>query len=295
MTYRPRHGPPLGRTEGLLVEEVGSETVVYDTDSREAHCLSPLAAAVYAHCDGRTATERLSELASTRLGEPVSPEQVDAALAQLEECGLLVAPPSGISRRQLVRRTAVATAAVSAAPMITSIVTPAHAQSPRLNCQNSQCASGQAGDAWCACVNTCPPSHRGHSRIPRAARPSTAQPAPFYGSCECLRCPRALGPNDNGQYQSNVDTQFPDGLLLGFFRCQALYGANYWKTNPAGPDNAANWKDWSQPCTTAHVNNNFQFGCLCRNRHPAPRRRIDGGCYNEPGNTSQPGLGLICE
>jgi hypothetical protein len=149
---------PLARSDGLLMEQVGDETVIFDTESKEAHCLSPLAAAVYAECDGRSSPERISELAASRLGEPVSVEHVEAALAQLEERGLLVGPPGGMTRRGMVRRTAAATAALSAAPLITSIVTPAFGQNGTpvdRRCPGATCSSQSAGDDFCACVNEC--------------------------------------------------------------------------------------------------------------------------------------------
>jgi hypothetical protein len=185
---------PLARSKGLLIEQVGDETVVLDTETREAHCLSPLAAAVFAGADGRTRVEGIAELVSS--DEPVSAEQVYAALAQLDERGLLdrpalpADPPRGISRRTLVRRTAVATATVSAAPMITSIVTPAFAQgTPDARCPGSLCASQSAGDDFCACNNTCPCVEAGTCEPDDVqACAQVAETPPRLDSCECLNC-----------------------------------------------------------------------------------------------------------
>ena len=275
----------LARSDGLLVEQIDAETVVYDSESKEAHCLSPLAAAVFAEADGRTDDAALAATASSRLGEPVDEAEVGIALAHLDERGLLVAPPNGISRRQMMVRTAAVTATVSAAPMITSIVTPAHAASPGRSCQNAKCSSQSEGDAYCACVNTCPPS----TNFPNSSSctPFDGSPAPFYGSCECLRCPRADSASDNGEFQDSAEPP-KTGLQLGFEKCEALYGANYWKTNPNGADDAANWKDWTQDCNQGHVNNNQEFGCKDTGK------AIDGACYQEEGDSSQAGVGL-CE
>ena len=90
MTRGPHQLPPLARSEGLLIEHVGDETVVLDTESKQAHCLSPLAAAVFEGADGTTGVEDLAERISS--DEPVSVQQVGAALAQLEERGLLGRP-----------------------------------------------------------------------------------------------------------------------------------------------------------------------------------------------------------
>lgn len=194
------HDRPLARTEGVLLEEVGEETVVLDTTSGEVHCLSPLATAVYAGCDGSKAVDGLAEDAGSRLAEPVSAEQVETALAQLEERGLLALPPeagNGFSRRALIQRTAVATAAVTAAPLITSIVTPAVAQSsPDERCPGGLCASQARGDDYCACNNDCPCITPGSGACD-ASNTATCQSfcltAPYQDSCECLRCPAPKG------------------------------------------------------------------------------------------------------
>ncbi len=117
---------PVAREEGLLVENLADETVIYDSRTKEAHCLSPLAALAFAHCDGDTTIEQLAALATDQLGEPVDESRVIEALVELQERDLLAVPPGdGFSRRDMIRRTAVAGAAVAAsAPLITSIVAP---------------------------------------------------------------------------------------------------------------------------------------------------------------------------
>ena len=75
-------GGAAGRRDGRLRQQ-----------SKEAHCLSPLAAVVFAHCDGRTTIEELAALATERLGEPVDEPRVIDALAQLQERDLLAVPP----------------------------------------------------------------------------------------------------------------------------------------------------------------------------------------------------------
>ena len=143
---------PEARTRELLVEHVVDETVVYDLDSKDVHCLTPLAAAVFEHCDGRTTTDRIAQLAQERLGEPVGPDEVSAALAQLDERSLLEARPlvlqEGFSRRDLARRSALAGAAVAMVPLITSIAAPTAAMASShglpIGCtcsKNSECAS----------------------------------------------------------------------------------------------------------------------------------------------------------
>lgn len=124
---------PPARPRDLLIEQVGDETVVYDLETKDVHCLSPLAAAVFEHCDGRTTPDQAASAASERLGRDVSTDDVLAAVAQLEERSLFHSPMlslhgngngHGISRRDFARRGALAGAAAFAAPLITSVAAP---------------------------------------------------------------------------------------------------------------------------------------------------------------------------
>jgi hypothetical protein len=129
---------PVAREEGLMVEYVGDETVIYDNKTTEAHCLSPLAAVVFAHCNGETTIDELGTLATERLGEPVDEPRVIDALVQLQDRNLLVVPPrSGLSRRQMIQKSAAAGGALVGASLITTILAPTAAA------QGSQfCSSG---------------------------------------------------------------------------------------------------------------------------------------------------------
>jgi hypothetical protein len=122
---------PAARAEGLLIERVGSETVVYDVETKEAHCLKGLAAVLFASADGKTAAEDLAKAAEKTLGEPVSFAQVQEAITELESCALLDTPlvvRDGLSRRDLVRKAGYTGAALTAAsPLITSILAPTSA------------------------------------------------------------------------------------------------------------------------------------------------------------------------
>jgi len=136
---------PAARENDLLLEQVGDETVVYDLDTKNVHCLSPLAAAVFASCDGRMRPAAAASIASDRLGRDVTEDEVLAAVAQLEERDLFSSATlklhngNGISRRDFARRGALAGAAAFAAPLITSIAAPTAAMAA------SGIASGCAG------------------------------------------------------------------------------------------------------------------------------------------------------
>jgi hypothetical protein len=127
------HGSlPRARQEGLLEETVGEELLLYDQNSHTAHCLSPIAACVWRHCDG----ER--DLAALAVVAGVSENLVADALHELREKDLLDAEPElmqstipGESRREAIGRVARYGAAAAAGSMIVSATaaTPAMASS----------------------------------------------------------------------------------------------------------------------------------------------------------------------
>ena len=154
MRLRDRSTPvPRAQTDGLLTEAIGDEVVVYDLETKEAHCLKPVTAVVFANADGVTTLGQSAEIASRELGRAVGLDEVVAAVEQLEEVGLLEQPliviENGISRRQMVRRVAVTgAAAMTATTMITSIAAPTAlaactGQPQFCACsKNNQCSSG---------------------------------------------------------------------------------------------------------------------------------------------------------
>jgi hypothetical protein len=141
------------------VEPVGDETVVYDLESKEAHCLKPLAAAVFDCCDGTGSISDVAAAASRRLAKSVSDDEVTEAVRQLEQLRLLDTPfvvvasgdgnGNGVSRREALRRIGFVGAAATSATMITSIAVPTAAAAKSgipggcTGCsQNKDCASG---------------------------------------------------------------------------------------------------------------------------------------------------------
>ena len=107
---------PIARNEGLIVESVDGELLVYDTERNRAHCLDPRAAAVWRACDG---TRTIAEIAGAA---GIETELARQALVQLGEAHLLTARP----RRKPTRRQMLAAAAV--VPLVMSISAPAAAQ-----------------------------------------------------------------------------------------------------------------------------------------------------------------------
>lgn len=163
------------------MRQVGPETVVYDRRRHRAHCLGPLAAAVWRECDGGRSTAEIAERVRAARGEPIDEATVEVALRRLERARLVEgrAPrrreadsgrqgaPGGAGRREALRRVAALTGLA-----VLSVVTPSPAQVasciPTGGGQNpctrsSQCCSGccNASNNKCtgggACLPVAPP------------------------------------------------------------------------------------------------------------------------------------------
>jgi hypothetical protein len=159
---------PAARSEGLVVEHLAGETLIYDPERDEAHHLNRTAAVVFELCDGRTTLAQVAGQAVQRVGEPLSTETVFQAVEQLATRGLLASAlqvDSGVSRRELVRKAAlVGAGTAAAAPLIKSIVAPTPAQAASQQClQNGEfgCTTDQdccqdevgPGDTHLQCFN----------------------------------------------------------------------------------------------------------------------------------------------
>jgi hypothetical protein len=140
---------PRARQDGLLEERVDEELLLYDQNSHTAHCLSPVAACVWRHCDGEHDVTELAQLAG------VSGDLVADALRELRDKDLLDAEPQviqgtvpGESRRQAIVRAARYGAAAVAGSMVVSATaaTPAMASSEETCCQ---CVDKNLGNCRC--------------------------------------------------------------------------------------------------------------------------------------------------
>lgn len=117
---------PMARKEGLLVEMLPDEVLVYDLDRKKAHCLNQTAALIWQHCDGRTSVGEIARVLSDRLNAPVDEEVVWYGLKHLGKTRLLeeeVARPGetpNVSRRELIRRIGLAVTV----PLVISVLAP---------------------------------------------------------------------------------------------------------------------------------------------------------------------------
>src|SRR5260370_40458525 len=118
---------PRARKDGLVIKELPGETLVYDLERDEAHCLNQTAALVWKCCDGKTTIAKMTSLLQAQLDTSVNADVVWLAIKQLQRFHLVeshdeetVAMPS-VSRRNLVLKYAPAALVL---PLIMSISAP---------------------------------------------------------------------------------------------------------------------------------------------------------------------------
>jgi hypothetical protein len=116
---------PRARAEGLIIQELPDELLVYDLDRHRSHCLNRTAALVWRHCDGKTTVLEMTTLLQREFAEPFDEDVVWLALKRLQRARLLQdpadLPESGSSsRRALMRRMAM----VGGAALVASIPVP---------------------------------------------------------------------------------------------------------------------------------------------------------------------------
>jgi hypothetical protein len=85
---------PTARTQGLLVEQLGDETVVYDTSNDHAHNLDAQASAIFAAADGTRTAAQIAARCNLTL------ETVEHTLAELADRDLLT--PTGLRPSRLL-------------------------------------------------------------------------------------------------------------------------------------------------------------------------------------------------
>lgn len=142
---------PRARKEGLIVQILPDEALVYDLDRDLAHCLNQTASLVWNRCDGNSTVRQIARAVSTDLSQPIDEGFVWLALDQLGRNHLLIdgppSPPiSGMNRREVMRVLAVS--AVVAVPVVASIVAPMPAQAAT-GCKT-------AGQSCTSSIECCP-------------------------------------------------------------------------------------------------------------------------------------------
>jgi hypothetical protein len=187
---------PLARSTDLIIEELDSEVLVYDTRTKIGHSLGSEAAKVWQACDGETPADELA----AKLG--LEADTVARALDELGSRDLLEEPPTlfpvpeGSTRREASVRLAKVGAAAVAAPLIYSVAVPPASLALGSQClqfSNQSCGTvGQAGEGCksengCCC---CQPNGCAGSPAANAANP---------GCKVCVTCGDPC-PDDAGNF-----------------------------------------------------------------------------------------------
>jgi hypothetical protein len=121
----------IRKVQGLLVQDAGAETLLYNEQTHQAFCLSPLAAQVWQRLDGIQTPPEIAAAASLTLGTPVTSEMVLFAVGELQRDGLLERDASAAaidlpSRRDLMRQAAAG--ALVMLPVVAVVMAPRAAQ-----------------------------------------------------------------------------------------------------------------------------------------------------------------------
>jgi hypothetical protein len=148
---------PRARRDGLVIQRLPGEVLIYDLERHKAHCLNGPAAIIWNHSDGETTVTKMAGLLEQELKRPVDEALVLYGLDQLEKARLLAGTgsPSGrMTRREAARKLGLA--ALIGVPLVTSIVAPTAVQaatclSSGMACATSaQCCTGLCLTGMCA-------------------------------------------------------------------------------------------------------------------------------------------------
>ena len=122
---------PRSIRQKISMQQIGTETLVYDGLRQRAYCLNQSSSAIWRLADGEHTVGEIRAAASVELKSEVSEEFVLFALEELRRDGLLEPSPvaegvPAISRRAMMRGLGVGGALL--VPVIASIVAPTAAQ-----------------------------------------------------------------------------------------------------------------------------------------------------------------------
>jgi hypothetical protein len=149
---------PLMRQQGLVVDDLPDEVLVYDLDRHKAHCLNHAAALVWRLCDGKSSPAHIARRLQRDFDQPGNEDLIWVALRQLDTLYLLEKPAplpprfAGMSRRQMIRNLGIAAAVT--VPVVTSIVAPTAVQAATCRHNNASCTFNNE-----CCSNLCDLGH----------------------------------------------------------------------------------------------------------------------------------------
>ena len=150
---------PEARKEGLVVQELSGEVLVYDRERNKAHCLNSTAARVWEYCDGNRSVAQIARAIEAEINARVDEDVIWLGVEQLSKTHLLqeVAKipehKSGLSRREVMKR--IGLAAAVALPVVTSIMAPTAAQAANCVTSGGACTSSAQCCSQLCNVTTC--------------------------------------------------------------------------------------------------------------------------------------------
>lgn len=150
---------PLARHEGLVVQKLDGEVLIYDLQRHRAHCLNSTAAAIWEQCDGHATIPEIAHRLQTVLHQSLDETVILHGLRQLSKRHLLeqrLSVGASISRREVLRRVGVAALTL---PVVSSILAPTAAEAAScvgngLSCASLPCCTG-CGCIGGVCLGTC--------------------------------------------------------------------------------------------------------------------------------------------
>lgn len=106
------------RRDGLVVQAIGDEVIVYDPQTHQAHSLNRPAALVFERVNGEASVSEIARKVGDDLGGKSSDRVVEVALDRLGKAGLLTTPTNS-SRRAVLRGLTIALL-----PVVTTVLVP---------------------------------------------------------------------------------------------------------------------------------------------------------------------------
>lgn len=145
---------PTARKNGLVVQEMPDELLVYDTENNKAHCLNQTAAFVFKSCDGYKSA---SDIANLYTDGNMSEDMVWLAIDQLNESDLLEQEVrsafAGQSRRDVIKK--IGFASIVALPIVASLVAPKNAMAASSCACNTPASCSSTPNQGCPSTTNC--------------------------------------------------------------------------------------------------------------------------------------------
>ena len=202
MEFRPEASEALARAQDIVIQDSGSELLIYDLKTNTAMSLNETSARIWRSCNGKRQAADIRRHLEESDGVYVNQDLVLLALRQLSDADLLAAKipestkPEGVSRRKLLRQIGAGSAV--ALPIIHSIVAPQASAAATNACTiamgeipNTQ---GTCPDARQRCVGGfCEPCREVGEAIPNCGGDVSSIPINLAMCCTGLTCSSSGG------------------------------------------------------------------------------------------------------